>query len=239
MAPAKPHILVVDDETAIRALLRARLEMDGFEVSEAADGAGVAATLRGAPIDLITLDLSLGDEDGLALARDIRAHHKAALIIVSGRNEEIDRILGLELGADDYITKPFSPREVSARVKAVLRRAAHAGPTSAPAAPTLRFEGGELTPATRTFTNAAGARVELTTMEFDLLALFLANPHHVLTRDAILNGLRGLDWTPYDRSVDAAIGRLRKKIEPDPKHPRFIKTVRNIGYQFTGTMQRP
>jgi two-component system, OmpR family, response regulator len=239
MAPGKPHILIVDDEAAIRALLRARLELDGYRVSEATDGATVWRALHSEPIDLITLDLSLGNEDGLALARELRARSQAALVMISGRTDEVDRIVGLELGADDYITKPFSPREVSARIKAVLRRTARSDAAEAPnGAVTFRFEGGALTPATRSFVNAAGEAVELTTLEFNLLELFLSHPHHVLSRDTILNAVRGHDWAPFDRSVDAAIGRLRKKIEPDPKRPRFIKTVRNIGYQFSGATRR-
>lgn len=242
MTPLKPHVLVVDDEAQIRSLLRARLEMDGFQVSEAAACSEVYALLETASIDLITLDLNLGAEDGLALARAVRAKHPIPIIMISARDEEIDRVVGLELGADDYVTKPFSPREVSARVKAVLRRA-EAFRDVGPVRPsrcgaTYAFEGGALDCAKREFVNTAGAPIELTTMEFNLLELFLQNPQRVLTRDAILNDLRGLDWTPYDRSVDAAVVRLRKKIEPDPKKPRFIKTVRSIGYQFAGVSRR-
>ena len=241
---AVTRILVVDDDQQIRALLRSRFEKDGYEVLEAASGQDLWAVLKAEQIDLITLDLTLGREDGLALAREIRALRNVPIIIISARDEEVDRIVGLELGADDYVTKPFSPREVAARVKAVLRRyeALPQRDSSTPAASDrngrLVFEGGALDPARRNFTSTAGALVDLTTAEFNLLELFLERPQRVLTRDEIMNLLKGHDWNPFDRSVDSAIARLRKKIEPDEETPRYIKTVRGIGYVFTGDVQR-
>ena len=243
-AGAVTRILVVDDDQQVRALLRSRFEKDGYEVLEAANGNDLWATLKSEPVDLITLDLTLGREDGLALARDIRAVRNVPIIIISARDEEVDRIVGLELGADDYVTKPFSPREVAARVKAVLRRyeALPQRDNSTPATPDrsgqLAFEGGTLDPARREFTSTAGDLVELTTAEFNLLELFLERPQRVLTRDEIMNMLKGHDWNPFDRSVDSAIARLRKKIEPDEEMPKYIKTVRGIGYVFTGNVHR-
>lgn len=235
------RILVVDDDDAIRAMLRMRFEQEGFDVLEAADAAGLERALKKAPIDLITLDIGLERDNGFAIMRAIRATGSALpVIMISGRVDEIDRVLGLELGADDYVTKPFSLREVVARVHAVLRRTT---PASEPLPPKthreiLAFEGGALDCLGRTFQSAAGVPVPLTATEFNLFALLLRNPQRVLTRDAIMNALRGHDWTAFDRSVDAAIARLRKKCEPNPSAPRYIKTVRSAGYVFSAKVER-
>lgn len=236
----RAHVLVVDDDAQIRQLLRTRLEMDGFQVSEAYDSASMATALATARIDLITLDIGLGRDNGLALARDIRARRNVPIVIISARGDEVDRVLGLEIGADDYVTKPFSPREVVARIRAVLRRSA-AAPTATPTqdeSDSLSFSGGTLSARNRTFRSASGEPLELTTAEFNLLEFLLRNPERVLTRDAIMNGLKGHDWAPYDRSVDAAIARLRKKCEPDPEKPIYIKTVRGVGYIFAAPVRR-
>ena len=243
------HILIVDDDAQIRALLRARFAKEGFGVSEAADGAAMRACLGEGRVSLITLDLTLGREDGLALAREIRASRNVPIIMISAKGDEVDRVVGLELGADDYITKPFSPREVVARVRAVLRRYAATVPPSAGAAynngapsgnehPALAFDGGTLDPARREFKTTDGTLVDLTTAEFNLLDMFLQRPQRVLTRDEIMNLLKGHDWSPFDRSVDSAIARLRRKIEPDADQPRHIKTVRGVGYVFTSDVRR-
>ena len=243
MPAAAARILVVDDDTQIRTLLRARLEKDGFLVSEAADGSALRAALKANPVDLITLDLTLGHEDGLALAREIRSERNVPIIIISAKTDEIDRVVGLELGADDYVTKPFSPREVVARVKAVLRRyegapQKNAGVVLPPAnGQRLVFDGGNLDRTTREFHSSAGERVDLTTADFNLLEMFLERPQRVLTRDEMMNLLKGHDWHPFDRSVDSAVARLRKKIEPDADQPQFIKTVRGIGYVFAGQVK--
>lgn len=239
------RILVVDDDAHVRALLRNRFEQEGFVVGEAASGAEMKTGLAREAYDLITLDLNLDGEDGLALARQIRAERNIPIIMISGKDEEVDRIVGLEVGADDYITKPFSPREVVARVRAVLRR--YAGPTPAPsamgttigAAPSARlaFAGGVLDLGKRELRCSAGTPIEVTTAEFNLMELFLRHPQRVLTRDEIMTALKGIDWTPFDRSVDTAIGRLRKKIEPDPAAPTYIKTVRGVGYVFSGDVR--
>jgi len=193
---------------------------------------------------LITLDLRLGGEDGLALAREVRASRDIPIIIISGKDDEIDRVVGLELGADDYITKPFSPREVVARVRAVMRRY-ETGPAQSPgsekpAADGIRyvFAGGVLDIAHRQLTTIAGEPIVLTTAEFNLMELFLRHPQRVLTRDEIMTSTKGHDWSPFDRSVDSAVARLRKKIEPDADQPSYIKTVRNIGYVFTGDVRK-
>ncbi|MBY0563224.1 MAG: response regulator [Hyphomonadaceae bacterium] len=240
---AKTRLLVVDDDEQVRTLLRHRFEQEGFIVGEAAGGADLKAALLSEAYDLITLDLNLDGEDGLALAREIRAERNIPIIMISGKNEEVDRVVGLEVGADDYITKPFSPREVVARVRAVLRR--YAGPASAPAAapvnttPTTKlvFEGGLLDLGKRELRSPAGAPIGVTTAEFNLMELFLRHPQRVLSRDEIMTALKGIDWTPFDRSVDTAIGRLRKKIEPDPAAPTYIKTVRGVGYVFSGEVR--
>ncbi len=238
------HILVVDDDAQIRTLLRSRFEKEGFAVSEARNGAEMRKLLAAKPISLITLDLSLGREDGLALAREVRAERNVPIIMISAKGDEVDRIVGLELGADDYITKPFSPREVVARVRAVLRRYDH-GPmheaekvSESTGSQCFRFGGGVLDVSRRSFAPPSGEALELTTAEFNLLELFVRRPQRVLSRDEIMNLLKGHDWTPFDRSVDSLIVRLRKKIEPDVDHPQYIKTVRGVGYVFATGVDR-
>ncbi len=238
------HLLIVDDEDQVRTLLRNRFEKEGFAVTEARDAAELWQRLEAGSVDLITLDLTLGRDDGLALAREIRAKLNVPIIMISGKDEEVDRIVGLELGADDYITKPFSPREVVARVRAVLRRygasavceaaAVVAGPNGL----RLAFPGGVLDVARREVTSDTGELIDLTTTEFNLLELLLRHPQRVLTRDEIMNLLKGQDWSAFDRSVDSAIARLRKKIEPDADRPRHIKTVRSVGYVFSSAVRK-
>jgi len=243
MASENVNILVVDDEAEVRTLLRKCFEREGFQVAEAKDGAEMRAAIDARPISLITLDLTLGGEDGLELAREVRAKCNIPIVMISGKGDTIDRVVGLELGADDYITKPFQLREVLARVRAVLRR--YAGGGEASAAPSssaheryafedmlLDLTGRELT------RNGDGKAQELTTAEFNLLEIFVKRPHRVLSRDNIMDLLKGHEWSPLDRSIDALVGRLRRKIEPDPDHPRLIKTVRGVGYAFTADAKR-
>jgi DNA-binding response OmpR family regulator len=242
MASANVQILVVDDEAEVRALLRKCFEREGFQVVEAKDGAELRARIEQHPISLVTLDLTLGGEDGLELAREIRAKCNVPIVMISGKGDTIDRVVGLELGADDYIAKPFQLREVLARVRAVLRRYAPAEAPAAHAASAheryafadmvLDVTGRELT------RGAAGTLQELTTAEFNLLEIFLKRPHRVLSRDNIMDLLKGHEWSPVDRSIDALVGRLRKKVEPDADHPRLIKTVRGVGYAFTSDVKR-
>jgi DNA-binding response OmpR family regulator len=242
MANAGAHILIVDDEPEIRTLLRKCFEREGFQVSEAQDGAGLRACIEQRPVSLITLDLTLGGEDGLELAREVRAKCNVPIVMITGKGDTIDRVVGLELGADDYIAKPFQLREVVARVRAVLRRYG-AGEQSAPAATSAAHERYEfadmvLDVTSRELSGGAHKSQELTTAEFNLLAIFVKRPHRVLSRDNIMDLLKGHDWSPVDRSIDALVGRLRKKVEPDPDHPRLIKTVRGVGYVLAADAKR-
>ena len=230
-----PNILVVDDDLRLREMLRKYLESEGFAVSLAADGAGMRRALE-RPTDLILLDLVMPGEDGLTLAREVRARSQVSIIILSGKGDTIDRVVGLELGADDYIGKPFHLREVLARIKTVLRRSASAlareGGSRPSAGDVLTFDGWRLDAARRELRAPDGRLVELTSSEFSLLLVFARNPQRVLTRDQIMDLTKGHDWSPLDRSIDNQVRRLRHKIEPRPEAPQVIKTVRGAGYQF-------
>ncbi len=223
------HILVVDDDPKIRRMLRRCFEDEGFRVSEAAGAGEVASALRGG-IDLMTLDLNLGTADGLSIARQVRQHSDVPIIMITGKGDMIDRIVGLEVGADDYIAKPFHLREVLARIRTVLRRSGGAG---APKATVIRFDGHVLDPGRRSLRGPDGADISLTTGEFDLLVVLARHAHQVLSRDRIMDLLKGHDWSPHDRSIDNQIARLRRLIETDTRNPRLIKTVRGAGYSFT------
>ena len=238
--PSPSHILIVEDDAKVRLLLRRCFEGEGFRVSEAGSGAEAIERLAAGTFDLVTLDLQLPDGDGFAVGREIRVRSAVPIIMVTGKGDTIDRVVGLELGADDYITKPFQLREVVARVRAVLRRTA-GGPRAAAAdAPdrdaALAFEGWVLDLPKRELRSAAGAACELTTSEFDLLKVFATHANRVLSRDQIMDLLRGHDWAPTDRSIDNLVMRLRRKIEADPEHPRLIKSVRGVGYCFAATV---
>jgi DNA-binding response OmpR family regulator len=241
MDNANTRILVVDDEPEIRVLLRKCFEREGFEVAEAKDGAELRASFEQRSPSLITLDLTLGGEDGLELAREVRAKCNVPIIMITGKGDTIDRVVGLELGADDYIAKPFQLREVVARVRAVLRRYGASEPGAPPASAgheRYGFDGMVLDLTSRELSDGASKLQELTTAEFNLLAIFVKRPHRVLSRDNIMDLLKGHDWSPADRSIDALVGRLRKKVEPDHERPRLIKTVRGIGYAFTADVKR-
>jgi DNA-binding response OmpR family regulator len=242
MASTNVQILVVDDEAEIRTVLRKCFEREGFQVLEARNGAELRSSIDQHPIGLITLDLTLGGEDGLELAREIRARCNVPIVMISGKGDTIDRVVGLELGADDYITKPFQLREVLARVRAVLRRYAPTEPPvvqGASAHERYGFDDMVLDVTGRELARGSpGVVQELTTAEFNLLEIFVKRPHRVLSRDNIMDLLKGHEWSPVDRSIDALVGRLRKKIEPDPDHPRLIKTVRGVGYAFTADTKR-
>jgi DNA-binding response OmpR family regulator len=234
------HILVVDDEAAIRVVLRECLELEGFRVSEAADGHQLDALFAQSPADLVTLDVNLGGENGFDIARRLRGRHNVPIVMISGKGDLIDRVVGLELGADDYITKPFHLREVIARVRAVIRRY-DGGETAArndAKSALLAFEDWVLDPGARELRSRAGAAQDLTTAEFDLLHVLLQRPGRVLSRDNLMDLLKGHDWSPLDRSIDSLMVRLRRKIERDPAAPRLIKTVRGIGYVFSGQVAR-
>jgi DNA-binding response OmpR family regulator len=229
------HILVVDDDSQIRRMLRRCFEGEGYRVSEASDAAGVHAALS-SRIDLITLDLNLGGTDGLTIARSVRQTSAVPIIMITGKGDMIDRIVGLELGADDYIAKPFHVREVLARVRSVLRRSvpppAAASPAADPLA-TMTFDGLVLDFQRRELTGRQGEQIRITSGEFDLLVIFARHPNRVLNRDQIMDLLKGHDWTPNDRSIDNQVARLRKLIETDPSKPRLLKTIRGAGYSFT------
>jgi two-component system OmpR family response regulator len=235
-----PHILVVDDDREICSLVSQFLSRHSLRVSTARDGAEMMRVLEVGRIDLIVLDLMLPGEDGLSLCRKLRAQGAIPVIMLTAMGEEIDRILGLEMGADDYLAKPFNPRELLARVRAVLRRV---GALPTPIAETsaggrvLNFEGWRLDIAKRELKNRDGEIIILSSGEFDLLQAFAERPQRVLTRDQLLDLARGRAAVLYDRSVDIQVMRLRRKIELNPKDPQLIKTVRSGGYMFTPQVQ--
>jgi two-component system, OmpR family, response regulator len=231
------HILIVDDDQEVRALLRAALAAEGFRISEASDGAGMMRAVSSAEVPhLITLDLNLNGEDGLKLARDVRVRSNVPIVMITGKGDTIDRVVGLELGADDYIAKPFHVREVLARIRAVLRRYDHEPEPIAQTGDGLSecyaFEGWVLNLPRRELTAPPGELCGLTTAEFELLTILVKRPGRVLSRDTIMDLLKGRDWSPLDRSIDGLVARLRRKIEPGSERPRLIKTVRSVGYAF-------
>ena len=230
------HLLVVDDDPKVRTLLRRCFEGEGFMVSAAKDGAELRACLERHAVDLITLDLTLGQENGLDLAREIRRQQNIPIIMLTGKGDAIDRVVGLELGADDYLVKPFELRELVARVRAVLRRATVEKSVSS--TQRFAFEGWILDLDRRSLKRQAGEDQDLTTSEYDLLVAFVKRPQRVLSRNDIMDLLKGHDWSPLDRSIDNLVARLRKKIEQDPEHPRLIKTVRGVGYSFSANVTR-
>jgi DNA-binding response OmpR family regulator len=233
-AAATPHIAVLDDEVDITQLLGNYLQNQGFRVSQLHSGRALMELMAADPPALVLLDLGLPGEDGFAIARQLREHWHCGLVIVTGRGDAIDKVVGLEVGADDYVTKPFDLRELLARIKAVLRRIAPAEPAAvaapAPARSKLRFAGWELDTAARRLTNPQGQDVALTTGEFDLLSAFAQHPGRVLSRDFLLEQTRGREAGPFDRTIDVQVGRLRKKLEADAEDPQIIKSVRGAGY---------
>jgi two-component system phosphate regulon response regulator OmpR len=231
------HILVVDDDQRIRQMLTRYFEQEGYRISVAADGTTMRAQLNDS-VDVVLLDVVMPGEDGLTLAREIRASSDVGIIMLTGRDDVLDRIVGLEVGADDYIAKPFHLREVLARVKSVLRRREPRATLSGPASEVVRFEGWRLDLACRQLVSPAGEAVELTTGEFDLLAALAKHPGRVFGREALMDLTRRRSWEAFDRTIDAQVARLRKKIEADPKKPMLIKSVRNVGYVFTGKIDR-
>ena len=229
---ATPHILVVDDDPTIRDLLADYLSQREIRVTGVADGVAMHKALSESVVDLIVLDLKLPTEDGMSIARRLRAQSGIPIIILTGHGDDVDRIMGLELGADDYLTKPFNPRELLARIRTILRRAqAHAAPEPGNAPRARRFAGWELDLRTRRLTSPGGERVDLTHAEFGLLTALLGAPERVLSRDQLLEMSHGVvDDDVFDRSVDVQVLRLRRKIESDPRHPQLIRTQRGAGY---------
>ena len=237
-----PHIAVLDDEVDITQLLAGYLGSRGYRVTQLHDGRALMDLMPADPPLLVLLDLGLPGEDGFQIARQLREHWRCGLVIVTGRGDSVDKVVGLEVGADDYVTKPFDLRELLARIKAVLRRLTPAEPVPAPSAVTavpapllpprskLCFAGWELDTAARRLTSPLGQDVTLTSGEFDLLCAFAQHPGRVLSRDFLLEHTRGRGAGPFDRTIDVQVGRLRKKMEADPEDPQIIKSVRGAGY---------
>ena len=235
---AQPHLLVVDDEDELRASLHTYLGKHGYRVSTAHNAAAARQALTTRAIDLVVLDIIMPGEDGLSLCRFLRETTGVPIILLTVMTEDIDRVVGLEVGADDYVTKPFNPRELLARVKAVLRRT-HVLPLQQPlASSTLRFAGWTLDVRQRALIGEDGHAVPLSTAEFLLLSAFLNHPHMVLSRNQLLDLTCGRDAAVFDRSIDNQVSRLRKKIEADPKRPTLIKTHWGGGYSFTAEVKR-
>src|SRR5438128_2286683 len=228
-----PHILAVDDDPAIRDLITDYLGQNDFRVTAVADGRSMQAVLADEVVDLIVLDLKLRGEDGMTLARRLRDESEIPIIMLTGRAEEADRVMGLELGADDYLTKPFSPRELLARIRTILRRRrAEVRQGKPEGIRAYRFDGWELNLNTRRLMSPAGQSVPLSNGEFSLLVVLLGAPSRILSRDQLLDLSRLHNDEVYNRSVDVQIMRLRRKIEKDPAEPRYIRTERGAGYLF-------
>jgi two-component system OmpR family response regulator len=234
--PQSPHILLVEDDQEISKLVARYLRANDCRVSISADGCQMDCALETNRIDLIVLDLMLPGEDGLSLCRRLRMNSSVPIVMLTAKGEEVDRIVGLEMGADDYLSKPFNPRELLARIRAVLRRAAQ---NDHPSTRTrvLTFLGWRLDGALRELRDPKGARVAVTDAEFDLLQALCERPGRVLSRDQLLDLTQGRAAAPFERSVDVLVSRLRRKIESDPHHPAIIKTVRSGGYLFTPTVE--
>lgn len=236
------HILVVDDDQEIRTLLADFLNNYGYKVSAAADGVEMFDILNREDITLIILDLMMPGEDGLTLCKRVRTSSNMPIIMLTAIGEDTDRIIGLEMGADDYIAKPFNPRELLARMKAILRRTSEGEPASTEDArkesSRVMFSGWYLDLATRTLLSPEEMEVSLSAGEFDLLNALIEHPQRVLSRDQLLDFTKNRPAGPFDRSIDVQISRLRHKIEPDPKNPTLIKTVRGGGYLFTPEIKR-
>jgi two-component system OmpR family response regulator len=234
-SPLNPvvHIAVLDDEAEITRLLANYLQGNGFRVSQTHDGRALLQLMVEDPAQLVLLDLGLPGEDGFSIARELRERWRCGLVILTGRGDAIDKIVGLEIGADDYVTKPFDLRELLARIHAVLRRTLVV-PAVAPGAtrPVHRFSGWELDVAARRLRDPAHREVGLTSGEFDLLSTFVEHAGRVLSRDFLLEHTRGREAAPFDRTIDVQVGRLRKKLEKDSDDPQIIKSVRSAGYIF-------
>jgi len=235
------RVLVVDDDAEVRGMLVEYLSTSGYEVSAAADGAAMREALARARPEVVLLDVNLPGEDGLSLARFLREHHDLGIIMVTAAGEVVDRIVGLEMGADDYVAKPFDLRELRARLKSVMRRVQ--GRSAAPPAPAAgardRVPVGQclLDLKSRQLFDRDGRDIALTAMEFDLLKAFVEHPNQVLSRDQLLTLTRNREWEPFDRSIDIRIARVRRKVEADPDNPRAIRTVRGAGYMFVPSGQ--
>jgi two-component system phosphate regulon response regulator OmpR len=232
------RVLIVDDDPAVRDMLVEYLSSHGYDVAQADGGPAMRAALEHSVPDVVLLDIGLPGEDGLSLARYLRERYELGIVMVTGAGEVVDRIVGLEMGADDYIAKPFDPRELRARLKSVMRRTqgrgAGAPAPAAAAVPDGRLAVGRclLDLKSHQLYERDGVEVPLTSMEYELLRVFAEHPNQVLSRDRLLTLTRNREWEPFDRSIDIRIARLRRKIEEDPENPRTIRTVRGAGYMF-------
>ena len=227
-------VLVVDDDRSIREMLSEYLTSEGYEVVLAEDGNSMRTAIERSAPDLVLLDLKLPQEDGLTLARYLRERYDVGIIMVTGAGGVVDRIVGLEVGADDYVAKPFDPRELLARIKSVMRRM-HARPASEARGEErnlVQFGSCCLDLESHQLRDREGAPIPITSMEFDLLKVFAENPGKALSRDRILTLTKNREWDPYDRSIDIRVARLRRKVETDPENPQVIRTVRGVGYMF-------
>ena len=231
------HILIVEDDTDIAGMLVELVTSNGFKAISASNGAEMDRLLVRQNFDLIVLDAMLPGEDGFSICRRLRADRSVPMLMLTALHEDVDRILGLELGADDYVTKPFNSRELMARIRSILRRAAYTQQPDDSLAP-LSFAGWRIDPKSRQLFDADGAEVSMTTAEFDLLLAFCRNPNRILTREQLLSMTHAGSAGPVERSIDAHISRVRQKIEPNLKDPSFIKTVRLGGYLFASKVER-
>lgn len=230
------HIVIVDDDSDVRDIIRACLEPEGYHVSEATNEAELLHMLQSETVDLITLDLKLKHEDGLAIARRVRQRYNVPIIMITGKGEPLDRVVGLELGADDYISKPFHIREVLARVRSVLRRNAVAAKEDALPVHQYIFGGWTLDCQTRELESPKGLKARLTNAEFELLETFLANPNRILTREDIMELTKGTSWFGNDRLIDNQVGRLRRRMASLHDAEGLIQSVRSMGYIFTANV---
>jgi DNA-binding response OmpR family regulator len=228
------RVLIIDDERELRTMLSAYLEAEGFETFEATDGAQGLESMAEAEPDLVILDVGLPGLDGFEVLRQLRQRSDVPVIMLTARAEEVDRVVGLTVGADDYVTKPFSPRELSARITAILRRSTMAMRNSEGDDEVLRFDGLIIDPAKRELV-CDGQSVEMSTLEFDLLAALAASPGRVFTREQLMETVWGWDYFGVDRVVDVHVVNIRRALGDDPAHPRFVGTVRGVGYKFVGT----
>lgn len=232
-------ILIVDDDPRLCRTLSRYLALEGFTVNTAASSSEMRQCMSDAMPDLVILDLRLSGEDGLNIAREIRAEYDVAIVILTGKSDIVDRVVGLEIGADDYVTKPFDERELLARVRSVLRRTSRA--TAKPARGNehrvAHFKGWTLDFAEQELISPESESIRLTNFEFKLLATLVRNPNRVLNRDQIMDNIAGREWMPLDRSIDVLVRKLRRKLRDDAQNPQFIKTIRRTGYKFTAQVE--
>ena len=234
-----PRVLIVDDDPLIRDLLHAYLSQEGYDVHCAATAELAETFLASQTVDLVMLDIRLPGKDGLTLTRELRVRSEVGIILITGRNDEIDRIVGLECGADDYVIKPLNPRELVSRAKNLIRRVRHAqtpAPAVVAAKPVKQFADWALDTDRRRLIDPSGSETLLTHGEYQLLSVFLRNSGHTLSRDQLMDQIRNREWVPNDRSIDVLVGRLRRKLHDDPAEPQLIITIHGAGYLFTASV---